>query len=84
MTKSNIAQKSSNGAKNRNHGRNQVQKLMTSQSKAILKIKCAHQSEHVIEASFKNSEGNDIKELIYTFHDGDPVELLFKLEKQLF
>jgi hypothetical protein len=69
--------------KNRNHGRNQVQKTMTSQSKAILKIKHAHQSEHMIEASFKNSEGNGIKELIYTFRDGDLAELLFKLEKQL-
>lgn len=37
----------------------------------------------MIEASFKNSEGNAVKEMIYTFHNGDPPELLIDLEKQL-
>ena len=37
----------------------------------------------MIEASLQNSEGNDVKEMIYTFHDGNPPELLIDLEKQL-
>ena len=56
---------------------------MTSQRKAILKIKHANQNEHMIMASFNDSKGDDIKELIYMFWDSDSLELLFQLEKQL-
>jgi hypothetical protein len=82
MTKNEQSQKSNDGAKNRSGGRNHSSKL-TSQSKALLKIKRAKRNEHKIKASFKDSEGNDIKEMVYTFRDGDPPELLFELEKQL-
>lgn len=77
------AQKSGDGAKSRNHRKNQSQKLMTSQTKAILKIEHANQNKHMIKASFRDSKGNDIKVLIYTFQYGNPTELLLKKEKQL-
>ena len=83
MTKNDQAQKSGGYAKNKNQGRNQGQRSSARQSKAILKIKHAHRSEHTIKASFKDSEGNDVKEFIYTFRDGDPAELLVEFEKQL-
>jgi hypothetical protein len=35
------------------------------------------------KASFKDNEGNDVKEYIHTFRDGDPPELLIEFEKQL-
>ena len=53
------------------------------QLKAIHKIKRAHQSEQTIKASFKDSEGNEIKEYIYTFCSSDLAELLVEFEKQL-
>ena len=83
MTKNEQAQKANEGTKSRNGGRNHSSKSTMSQSKALLKIKRAKQNEHKIKASFKDSEGNDIKEMVYTFRDGDPPELLFELEKQL-
>ena len=83
MTRNERTQRNGDGARNRNNGRNQNQKSTTSQSKAILKIKRAKRNEHTIKASFRDSEGNDIKELIYTFRDGDPAELLLEMEKQL-
>jgi len=83
MTKNDRAQKSSNDAKSKGHGRNQNFKSTTNQSKATLKIKRTNRNKHIIEASFKNSEGNDVKEMIYTFRGGDPPELLIDFEKQL-
>jgi hypothetical protein len=83
MMKNDQAQKSGNGFKNRDNGRNPVQKSTTRQSMAILEIKHAHQSEHTIKASFKDNKGSDIEEFIYMFCDSDPAELLIELEKQL-
>ncbi len=57
--------------------------MTTSQTKTILKIKRADQNKHIIMASFKNSKGEDIKESINTFWDGNLPELLLELEKQL-
>jgi hypothetical protein len=84
MTKNNRVQKSGEGSMNRNHGKNQNDKSTRSQLKAFLKIKHASQNKHAIKASFKDSKGNDIKELIYAFHDGYPAEFHFEVEKQLF
>jgi len=61
MTRNERAQKSGDDARNRSHGKNQNSKSTTKQSKAILKIKRARRSEHTIKASFKDSEGNEIK-----------------------
>ena len=36
-----------------------------------------------IKETFKDEEGNDIKEYIYTFRDGDPAKFLVEFEKQL-
>ena len=83
MTKNDRAQKNGDDAKSKGHGRSQNFKSATSQSKATLKIKRTNRNKHMIEASFKNCEGNDVKEMIYTFRDGDPPELLIDLEKQL-
>lgn len=56
---------------------------MTSQTKAILKIKHVNCNNNMIKDSFKNSKCNNIKALIFTSQDGNPPELLFKLKKQL-
>jgi len=76
-------QKSGDSAKNRGHGKGQNLRSRR-QSKAILKIKSACRSEHTIKASFKDNEGNEVKEYVHTFHDGHPPELLIEFEKQLF
>ena len=52
-------------------------------TKAILKIKQAKENDRQIKATFTDSEGNQVKELILTFRDSDPGELLLELEKQL-
>ena len=83
MMRNEQTQRNSDGARNRNNGRNQNQKSTMSQSKAILKNKRVKRNEHTIKASFRDSEGNVIKELIYTFCDGDLAELLLEMEKQL-
>ena len=76
------AQKTGDGAKNRGNGKSQNLKS-TRRSKAILKIKRARRSEHTIKATFKDTEGNDVKEYIHAFRDGNPPELLIEFEKQL-
>ena len=83
MTRNERAQKSGDNARNRSHGKSQNSKLTKKQLKAIYKIKRALRSEHTIKASFKDSKGNEIKELVYTFGDSDPLELLIEFEKQL-
>ena len=83
MTKNERTQKSGDSTKNRGNGKSQNSKS-TRQSKAILKIKRARRREHTIKASFKDNEGNEVKEYIHTFRDGDPPELLIEFEKQLF
>ena len=72
-------------------GRNQSNKRNDSssnsnpsqQSKAILKIKRAKRSEHQVKATFEDDEGDAVKEMVQTFRDGDPKELLIELEKEL-
>ncbi|KAL3787430.1 hypothetical protein HJC23_001827 [Cyclotella cryptica] len=83
MTKSEQAQKANDGAKSKSNGKNHSSKSTMCQLNALLKNKRAKQNKHKIKASFKDSKGNDIKEMIYTLRDGDPPELLFELEKQL-
>jgi hypothetical protein len=83
MTRNERAQKPGDDGKSRGQGKGQNSKSTTRQSRAILKIKRAHRSEHTVKASFKDSEGNDVKEPVYTFHDGDQLELLIEFEKQL-
>jgi hypothetical protein len=51
--------------------------------KAILKIMPAKCNDHQIKASFKDSDDSKIKEMILTFCNGNPAELIFDLEKQL-
>ncbi|KAL3778851.1 hypothetical protein HJC23_001462 [Cyclotella cryptica] len=43
----------------------------------------SHENDRQIKATFIDSEGNQVKELIPTFRDSDPRELLLKLEKEL-
>ena len=59
-------QKSGAAAKNRSNGKGQNLKS-TRQSKAILKIKSACRNKHTIKASFKDNEGNDVKEYVHRF-----------------
>jgi hypothetical protein len=49
---------------------------------AILKIKLAKRNDHQIKATFKDSDGTQVKEMILTFHVENAAELLFNLEKQ--
>ena len=63
-------------------GKSQNSKSMR-QSKAILKIKHACQRKHTIKASFKDNEGNNVKEYVHMFCNGNPPELLIEPEKQL-
>ena len=84
MTKEEQAEKSgndrrSNGMKPRSNSSG----APSAQSKAILKIKQAKENDRYIKANFVDSEGNEVKELIQTFRDGDPGELLLELKKQL-
>lgn len=87
MTKDGRNRSRRNGGNNanangRSNGRNQSNRS-TPQTKAILKIKRAKRNEHQVKATFEDSAGNEVKEMIYTFSDGDPKELLIDCEKQL-
>jgi len=52
-------------------------------TKAILKIKQAEENDHQIKSTFTDNKGNQVKELIPTFRDSDPGELLLELVKEL-
>ena len=41
------------------------------------------QNDHKVKAMFTDNKGKEIKELIYTYNDGDPKDLLINLQKQL-
>ena len=43
-------------------------------TKAILKMRPARKPELTIKASFEDVDGNEVKELVYTFDDGDAKE----------
>ena len=66
-----------------NGGKSSNKSTTNSQSKFIFNIKKAKRNDHQIKATFEDSEGNQIKELIHTFADGDRKELLIYFEKQL-
>ena len=51
--------------------------------KCIFLLKKAKSNERQIKATFTDSTGKEIKELIPTYSDGDRKELLIELEKQL-
>jgi hypothetical protein len=44
--------------------------------KAVLKIRQATENNRYVKATFTDSEGKEAKELIQTFRDSDPGELL--------
>ncbi len=52
-------------------------------TQAILKTKAAKPSGNKIKVSFKDKDGDAIKEEVYTYEDGEQKEVLLILEKQL-
>ena len=68
------------GRRNRNQNRWQARKPTT---KAIIKIQRETESVRTIKATFKDSRGNDVKERIHTFSDGDPKANLVELAEKL-
>ena len=70
--------------RNRNGRQQKSGTLKKSQStNVILKIKSAKSNEHKIKATFTDGSGQEVKELIYMYKDGDPKELLLQLEMQV-
>ena len=71
-----------NHNRNGNSGNGGTQR--TSQpTKALLRMKQSKRNDHTIKANFTNGAGDEIKELLQTYSDGDPKDLLIELEKQL-
>lgn len=81
MTKSDRSKNRSNAAKS--DGKTQSSNPSNVHSNAILKINRATRNNDKIKATFKDIEGNETKELIFTYNDNDQKELLIDLEKQL-
>jgi hypothetical protein len=55
----------------------------SSQTKAVIKIRQATENNRYVKANFTDSKGKEAKELIQTFQDSDPGDLLIVFEKQL-
>ena len=53
-------------------------------TKAILKLKPARKPEQTIKATFLDRNENEVKELVYTFDDGDPKDNAILIVSQLF
>ena len=68
---------------NRNGSKQQNQRPSQPQTKAIMRMKRSKKNEHTIKATFTDSAGNEVKELIQTYSDGDPKDLLIEAEKQM-
>jgi hypothetical protein len=84
MTKDEQAARNENG--NRSNGskhRSNFSGAPSAHTNAILKINQAEENDRQIKATFTDNEGNQVKELIPTFRDSDPGELLLELEKEL-
>ena len=74
----------SNGGRNGGGNRNgNKQRQSQPRTKAILRMKQSRPNEHKIKATFTNSAGDKVKELLQTYSDGDPKDLLIELEKEL-
>jgi hypothetical protein len=84
MTKNDRTEKSgndqqSNGSKQRSSNSG----APSAQTKAVLKIRQATENNRYVDATFTDSKGKEAKELIQTFRDSNPGELLIEFEKQL-
>jgi hypothetical protein len=53
-------------------------------TKAILKLKPSRKPEQTIKATFLVRNENEVKELVYTFDDGDPKDNIILIVSQLF
>ena len=54
-----------------------------SKSKAIFTLKPARKPELTIKATFEDKNGDEVKELIYRYDEGDPKEHLILMQSQL-
>eukprot|EP00956_Cyclotella_meneghiniana_P034048 scaffold101184_cov68-Cyclotella_meneghiniana.AAC.9 len=70
----------SNGGRNVGGNRNGNNRRQSQpRTKAILRMKQSRTKEHKIKATFTNSAGVKVKELLQTYSDGDPKDLLIEL-----
>jgi hypothetical protein len=69
--------------KSQRSGKNRSRANYSTSSKAILNIKQYQRNKHQIKATFIGKNGCKVKELIHTFSDGNPKELLIILQRQL-
>ena len=83
MTKNETIQNANTQQSNGSTHRSNFSGAPSAHTKVILKIKQANKNDRQIKATFTNNEGNQVKELIPTFRDSDPGELLLELEKEL-
>ena len=83
MTKNEQDKNGNNQRSNDSTHRSNSSGAPSAHTKAILKIKQADENDRQIKATFTDNEGNQVKELIPTFRDSDPGELLLELEKEL-
>ena len=87
MPKQHNSQKRTHDGKSKKNGngtsRGNGNKSNPAKTKAILKMKPARKPEHTIKASFEDVDGNEVKELIYTFDDGDPKDNCVLTQLQL-
>ena len=83
MTKDETTQNANTQRSNGSTHRSKFSGAPSTHTKAILKIKQADENDRQIKATFTNNEGNQVKDLIPTYRDSDPEELLLELEKEL-
>ena len=83
-SRGNAGQQNGGGRNQSNkHDKSNSNSNSSQQSKAVLKIKRAKPNEHQVKATFEDDEGEEVEEMVQTFRDGNPKELLIKLEKEL-
>ena len=73
--------KNANGRSQKNGTSRQNEK--STKTKAILKLRPARKPEQTIKASFNDRNDNEVKELIYTYDDGEPKENVVLVVTQL-
>jgi hypothetical protein len=72
------------GSSKKQHGTSRQSNKPATKTKAILKLKPARKLEQTIKASFIDRNDNEVKELVYTFDDGDPKDNIILIAAQLF